>query len=132
MFPLSAVFGHGIRVFSIFGEFGQLRLPISEGVLHSYQNFLPYVNRFRESLIPESVDVDVDGNRNWLESHEKISDPSFSFEVFVPASSPAQLYPLMEMLWLWPSEMAGLKSPMWTSRSRLDSRFRLANPQCGF
>ena len=82
VFPFPQHLGHGVRVFSIFGEFGQLRLPISEGVLHSYQDFLPYFNRFREASIPESARVG--GDRNWLKAHEKISDPGFSFEVFRP------------------------------------------------
>ena len=85
-FPFSRHLSHGVRVFSIFGEFGELRLPISENVLHSYQDFLPYFNRFRESSIPESAPAAqrVSGDQNWLEAHEKISDPSFSFEVFRP------------------------------------------------
>ena len=82
-FPFPQYLSHGVRVFSIFGEFGQLRLPISGNVLHSYQDFLSYFNRFRESSIPESAGL-VDGDRNWLEAHEKILDPNFSFEVFRP------------------------------------------------
>ena len=83
-FHFSRHLSHGVHVFSIFGEFGELRLPISEDVLHSYQDFLPYFNRFRESSIPESAPARVGGDRNWLEAHEKILNPSFSFEVFRP------------------------------------------------
>ena len=81
-FPFPQYLSHGVHIFSIFGEFGKLRLPISENVLHLYQHFLPYFNRFHESSIPESAGVY--GDRNWLEAHEKISDPNFSFEVFRP------------------------------------------------
>ena len=81
-FPSPQYLGHRVRVFSIFGEFGEPRLPISGSILRSYQNFLPYFSRFRESSIPKSAGVD--GDRNWLEAHEKISNPNFSLEVFRP------------------------------------------------
>ena len=80
--PFPKCLGRGVRVFSIFGEFSELRLPISESVLHSYQDFLPHFNRLRESSIPESAGVS--GDRNWLEAHEKVLGPSSSLEVFRP------------------------------------------------
>ena len=91
--PFSAACGDGflpsqylenrVRVFSIFGEFGEQHIPVSPRVRDSYQEFLPHFNRFRESVVSCSAGY-VTGDAAWLRAYASlaVSGTSYSFDAF--------------------------------------------------
>ena len=81
---LSQYLENRVRVFSIFGEFGEQRIPVSPRVRRSHQEFLPHFNRFRESVVSCSADRDASGDAAWLRAYASLaaSGTSYSFEPF--------------------------------------------------
>ena len=76
-----------VRVFSIFGEFGEQRIPVSPRVRRLHQEFLPHFNRFRESVVSCSGDLMIvmsSGDAAWLRASATlaVSGTSYSFEAF--------------------------------------------------
>jgi len=82
-FHLSHYLENRVRVFSIFGEFGEQRIPVSPRVQRSHQEFLPHFNRFRESVVSCSAEV-VPGDAAWLRAYASlaVSSTSYSFGAF--------------------------------------------------
>ena len=58
-----------VRVFSVLGDFGSQHIPVSSGVLQSYQGLLPHLVPFRES-ITSRMDLQEGGDVAWLEAHK--------------------------------------------------------------
>ena len=69
--PLSQYHDHRVRVFSALGEFGRERIPISPGVLQSYQGLLPHFARFCES-VASNLKRREGGDVAWLKAHKSV------------------------------------------------------------
>ena len=69
--PLSQYHDNRVRVFSALGELGRQRIPISPGVLQSYQGLLPHIVHFRES-VASSLGGGQRGDVAWLKAHKSV------------------------------------------------------------
>ena len=68
---LSQYHDNRVRVFSALGEFGRQRIPISPGVLQSYQGLLPHIAHFRES-VASNFRGDRGGDVAWLKAYKSV------------------------------------------------------------
>ena len=68
---LSQYHDNRVRVFSVLGELGRERIPISPGVLQSYQGLLPHFARFCES-VASNLEKYQGGDVAWLKAHKSV------------------------------------------------------------
>ena len=68
---LSQYLDNRVRVFSVLGEFGGQHIPISPGVLHSYQGLLPHFVPFREHVV-SNLESFFGGDVAWLKAHKSL------------------------------------------------------------
>jgi hypothetical protein len=69
--PLFQYLDNRVRVFSVLGEFGRQYIPISSGVLQSYQGLLPHLHLFRESIASKLKRYEG-GDVAWLKAHKSL------------------------------------------------------------
>ena len=60
-----------VRVFSVLGDFGSQHIPVSSGVLQSYQWLLPHLVLFRESVVT-GLKKFQGGDVAWLKAHKSL------------------------------------------------------------
>src|SRR6266849_6787520 len=68
---LSQYLDNRVRVFSVLGEFGSQHIPVSSGVLQSYQGLLPHLVPFRES-VTSKLKPHEGGDVAWLKAHKSL------------------------------------------------------------